>query len=80
MVPWAQFYQHYNGSLSKETSQKNTLVSYKWEVQTQEHPPFTGNSFWSNFAMNDGVDGVTSSIIIHGTDETQLPQSLTDLA
>jgi hypothetical protein len=30
--------------------------------------------------MNDGVDGVTSSIIIHGTDETQLPQSLTYLA
>ncbi len=45
----------------------------------QEHPPFTGNSFWSNFAVNDGVDGVTSSIIIHGTDETQLPQSLTDV-
>jgi hypothetical protein len=30
--------------------------------------------------MNDGADGVTSSIIIHGTDETQLPQSLTDVA
>ncbi len=30
--------------------------------------------------MNDGVDGVTSSIIIHCTDETQLPQSLTDVA
>jgi hypothetical protein len=30
--------------------------------------------------MNDRFDGVTSSIIIHGTDETQLPQSLTDVA
>jgi hypothetical protein len=29
--------------------------------------------------MNDRVDGATSSIIIHGTDGTQLPQSLTDV-
>jgi hypothetical protein len=30
--------------------------------------------------MNDRVDGVTSSIIIHGKDETQLLQPLTDVA